>query len=204
MTRTPRRGALGARLARLLVSAAVLGGFGTLALAPSPAGATRVHHQAANRHRHSTKGRHHPSADTVKLVKHTGLGKILVDTSGKTLYIFTGDSADKANCTGGCASIWPPLTIAKGNKPKGGPGVRQLGTIKSGDRLQVTWDKHPLYTYSLDNGPGSVNGNGVKVGGNIWYAATSKRVTSHTKPVKHTTTTTTSGSTSLPPGGYGY
>ena len=97
---------------------------------------------------------------TVRLVKHSGLGKILVNGAGMAVYVFTADSANKSACTGGCLAVWPPVTVAKGTKPTGGPGVKGLGTISSGGKLQVTWNKHPLYTYALDSAPGVVNGNG--------------------------------------------
>jgi len=51
-------------------------------------------------------------------------------SSGATLYRYTPDgTAGKATCTGGCASLWPPLTVPAGTTaPKGGPGVGKLGT----------------------------------------------------------------------------
>ncbi len=208
MTLQPRkRASRGQDLVRLGVSVAVIVGLGTFALMPAATAAVRHGHGAASSHHASaagqkTKKRKAKVVDTVKLVVHQGLGRILVDAAGKTVYVFTGDSANHATCTGGCASIWPPVTLPKGAKPRGGPGVTHLGTIKSGNKLQVTWYKHPLYTYTLDSGPGMVNGNGVKQGSNTWFVATVARVTAKEQPVG--TTTTTSGSTMLPPGGYGY
>jgi hypothetical protein len=52
--------------------------------------------------------------------------------------------------------------------------VKDLGTVSTGGKLVVTWNKHPLYTYALDTGAGVVNGDGVKEGTGIWYAATVK------------------------------
>jgi predicted lipoprotein with Yx(FWY)xxD motif len=137
--------------------------------------------------------------DTVKLVAHQGLGKILVNNAGMTVYIFTADHPNQATCSGGCASVWPPLTVPQGTKPVGGPGVKNLGTIGSGKSRQVTWDKHPLYLYALDTGPGVVNGNGVKEGSFIWYAATSKRV-----GAAWPSSASSTSSSSPPPTGYGY
>ena len=169
------------RVARLAVAAAALGaGFAvSVAALPFPAGAA--------------------SGITVKLVGHGSLGKILVNSSGMTVYLLTSDPANKATCTGGCASVWPPVTIAKGTKPKGGPGVTHLGTVASGGRLQLTWNKHPLYTYALDTAPGDASGNGVKQGSGTWFAATAK----HASASAAKTTTTTGGSSGGSPG-YGY
>src|SRR6185437_6876130 len=47
------------------------------------------------------------------------LGTYLTDQKGRTLYIFTSDSANKSNCTGGCAAAWPPY----------GPGVSGSGAV---------------------------------------------------------------------------
>ena len=137
---------------------------------------------------------------TVKLVSHSGLGKILVNGAGRTVYIFTSDSSNKSACTGGCLAVWPPVTVPKGTKPTGGPGVKGLGTIPAGSRLQVTWDKHPLYTYALDSAPGVVNGNDVKEGSGVWYAATSKVVTTGAAKTSSGANGSSGGST----GGYGY
>jgi len=155
-----------------VATAALVTGFAFSAAAlPSSAGAT--------------------GGTTVKLVSHGTLGKILVNSAGMTVYIYTADSANKVTCTGGCLSVWPPVTVAKGAKPKGGPGVKGLGTVSSGGKLVVTWNKHPLYTYALDTGPDVVNGNAVKVGSGIWYAATAKNVSTTSTPAATNTTTAT-------------
>ncbi len=63
-----------------------------------------------------------------------------------------------AGCSAGCQSIWPPLLMPKGaTTPTGAPC---LGTAKHGTRLQVTYHKLRLYTFTGDQGH-SVNGNGV-------------------------------------------
>lgn len=156
------------RLASLAVATAVGTGLalGTVALVP-PAGAA--------------------SAVTVKLVSHGSLGKILVNGAGMTVYIYTADSANKSACTGTCATVWPPVIVPKGTKPKGGPGVNKLGTLSVGGKLELTWNKHPLYTYVLDTGPGVVNGNAVKEGSGVWYAATVKNASAAATAAKKTT-----------------
>ena len=81
----------------------------------------------------------------------TGLGRILVDAGGRTLYLFEKDKNGKSACTGMCAAFWPPL-IASG-KPLVDAGAKAslLGTIRRADgRLQVTYNHHPLYTFAKD------------------------------------------------------
>lgn len=90
---------------------------------------------------------------TVKL-EQTSIGRILVDGSGYTLYIFTRDRRNKDNCAkaSGCLGIWPALTTE--GKPVAGANVRSslLGTIKfHGNVRQVTYAGHPLYTYVFDS-----------------------------------------------------
>jgi hypothetical protein len=39
---------------------------------------------------------------------------ILVDASGRTLYMFDRDAAGKSNCIVACAAVWLPLVAASG------------------------------------------------------------------------------------------
>jgi predicted lipoprotein with Yx(FWY)xxD motif len=48
----------------------------------------------------------HHSQTTVD-VRSTGLGKILVNSKGHTLYMFKKDKGTKSACTGACAKAWP-------------------------------------------------------------------------------------------------
>jgi predicted lipoprotein with Yx(FWY)xxD motif len=111
------------------------------------------------------------AAVTVKAAQNTTLStKILVNQGNRTLYHLTTEKGKKFTCTGTCATFWPPLTVAKGAKPKAGPGITKskLGTIKRPDgRIQVTYAGLTLYRYSGDSKAGQTNGEGVQ---NIWYA----------------------------------
>src|SRR5271165_7208739 len=85
------------------------------------------------------------TAATTVDVHTSKLGRILVTSSGRTLYAYKLDTKGKSNCTGTCAAIWPPLT----GSPHAGPGVSssKLGTISRGGGVrQVTYAGHPLYT----------------------------------------------------------
>ncbi len=90
------------------------------------------------------------------------MGTILVAASNShTVYNFSRDTPGVSNCTGGCITNWPPLTLASGQTPTGGPGVTgQLGTITRADgSLQVTYKGLPLYFFHSDTKPGDTNGN---------------------------------------------
>jgi predicted lipoprotein with Yx(FWY)xxD motif len=106
-------------------------------------------------------------------VAQTLLGKILVDGSGATLYVFTRDRRNKDTCAhvSGCLGVWPALTTT--NKPTGGPKVRSslLGSIElHGKVRQVTYRGRPLYTYELDFGLRSTLYIGTREYGGWWYA----------------------------------
>lgn len=112
-----------------------------------------------------------PSAAVKVSVASTGLGRILVDGRGHTLYLFAKDTRGKSTCSGACAAFWPPLVAA--GKPHAGPGVKStlLGTTRRADgRLQVTYNHHPVYLFAKDVRKGDTKGEGLDVFGAEWYA----------------------------------
>ena len=112
-----------------------------------------------------------PDRGAIVSTASTSLGRILVDSRGRTLYLFGKDSRGKSACTGKCATFWPPLLA--GGKPQAAAGARAslLGTIKRADgRLQVTYNHHPLYTFVKDKSKGQTKGEGVSAFGSKWYA----------------------------------
>lgn len=109
------------------------------------------------------------SAITIKTATMTVKGKsltALVNNKGMTLYYNTSDTASSV-CSGGCASAWPPVVSTLVPSPVSAlPGTLSLLTDANGS--QVTYNGHPLYTYSGDSAPGQVNGEGV---GGVWFVA---------------------------------
>ena len=114
------------------------------------------------------------TASQVK-TKTTSLGTILVDGKSHTLYMFMKDKAGKSSCAGPCAVNWPPyLTTAK---PTAAAGVKAslLGTTKRTDgKLQVTYNRHPLYRFKYDTKAGQTKGENVDAFGAEWYAVSPK------------------------------
>lgn len=103
-------------------------------------------------------------------VSKTPLGRILVDSRGRTLYLFEKDKSRKSMCAGSCAVFWPPLLSI--GKPRAGAGVKAslLGTTRrAGGALQVTYGGHPLYTFKLDRA-GQTKGEGLTDAGPPFYA----------------------------------
>jgi predicted lipoprotein with Yx(FWY)xxD motif len=106
---------------------------------------------------------------TVK-VAHSALGNILVDSKGRTLYLWKKDTGNKSQCSGDCAVDWPPLRVS--GKPTAGRGAHAslLGTTKRSDgSRQVTYNGHPLYRFAGDKKPGDANGQGLDAFGAVWW-----------------------------------
>jgi predicted lipoprotein with Yx(FWY)xxD motif len=132
---------------------------------------------------------------TVDLRK-TSLGRVLVSSKGHTLYLFKKDRNGKSSCKGRCATFWPALL--RHGKLTAGSGVKAslLDTTKrSNGSLQVTYNKHPLYTYTGDKKAGQTHGEGILAFGAKWYAVSAKGKAVVKAPPGGTTTTTTTYST---------
>jgi predicted lipoprotein with Yx(FWY)xxD motif len=99
------------------------------------------------------------------------LGEVLVDSKGRTLYLFKRDKDTKSTCAGACADAWPPLR-ASGKPTAGGDAkVSKLSsTTRSDGGLQIVYNGHPLYLYQGDDKPGDANGQGVNAWGGRWLA----------------------------------
>ena len=129
-------------------------------------------------------------------LRQTDLGHILVSAKGHTLYLFMKDLNGRSACSGTCATYWPPLM--KTGKLTVGPGVKRalVGTTKRADgRLQVTYNKHPLYAFALDKRAGQTKGQGSSNFGAKWYAVSAQGRAVLKAPTTSTTTTDTTTTT---------
>ena len=114
----------------------------------------------------------------------TALGPVVVDASGRTLYMYGKDTAGsgKSACTGGCLTAWPPVLATGTPTATGVTGT--LGTIDTPDgKKQVTLNGWPLYTYAKDAKAGDTTGQNV---GQVWFVLDKTGT-----PVKETGSTTT-------------
>jgi predicted lipoprotein with Yx(FWY)xxD motif len=100
----------------------------------------------------------------------TSLGSFLTGPNGMTLYVFSADKPDQSNCSGQCATLWPPLTVTSGasvTPPSG--ATASFGTITRSDgTVQVTYNHMPLYYFANDSKAGDTNGQGVA---GKWFVA---------------------------------
>lgn len=104
---------------------------------------------------------------TLKVVP-SQYGKVVADSKGEALYLFTKDGRRRSQCYDACAAAWPPL-LTKG-KPRAGKGIAasRLGTTRRKDgKLQVTYKGQPLYYYVGDS-PGVIRCQNVNEYGGDW------------------------------------
>ncbi|MFD9902966.1 hypothetical protein [Streptomyces sp. NPDC059063] len=101
------------------------------------------------------------------------LNPVVVNGSGFTLYRFDKDTArpSKSNCSGACATTWPPVLVDPGSKIfVDGVKASDVGVIRRDDGTrQVTIGGWPVYRFSKDLKPGDTNGQGV---GGTWFGVT--------------------------------
>jgi predicted lipoprotein with Yx(FWY)xxD motif len=132
-------------------------------------------------------------------IASTSLGKVLVDGRGMTLYTLSADGHNKSTCASDCLHFWPQVSpggTAKLSVPTG------QTTTPDGNAI-ATVAGHPVYTFSQDQQPGDVNGEGLNEFGGTWYAVspTGQPVTgAQQSPASGSSSSSTSGTTR----GYGY
>jgi predicted lipoprotein with Yx(FWY)xxD motif len=107
-------------------------------------------------------------------VANSGLGNILVDAQGRTLYLFKLDSGTTSACTGACATFWPPLTTTGTPTVGTGATASLVSTAQRADgKTQVVYNGHPVYLYTGDHKAGDTTGQGLVAFGGGWFALTS-------------------------------
>ncbi len=121
-------------------------------------------------------GQRHAGAPWAELraAPASGVGTVIVDGDGMTLYLFVPDHQGKPTCTGLCLAEWPPLILPAGSPlPTAGHGVRGalIGSVSLADGArQVTYGGWPLYRWVTDTAPGQANGEALSNFGGPWFA----------------------------------
>ncbi len=105
-----------------------------------------------------------------------GVGTVLVNGDGQTLYILASEKGGKVNCTatGGCTKVWPAVVLPSGmSKGIAGTGVQAslLGTVMgpAGD-VRLTYGGWPLYTFVGDKKAGDATGQNLTDSYGLWLA----------------------------------
>ncbi|HWG27615.1 hypothetical protein [Actinospica sp.] len=116
------------------------------------------------------------SAAALAVTTNSSLGQIVTTGSGRTVYRFDVDSASpsKSNCTGTCATYWPPVVVTGSGTPAvTGVKASLVGEFTRSDgSKQLTIAGWPVYTYAGDSGPGTASGQGLSLSGGKWWAVT--------------------------------
>jgi outer membrane protein assembly factor BamB/predicted lipoprotein with Yx(FWY)xxD motif len=115
----------------------------------------------------------------------SGLGPVLVNAQGRTLYMFVPDKDQKVTCVSSCAEVWPPAFLPNRQKPIASGLVKQslLGSDPDPAGGQVvTYAGWPLYTFVSDSAPGTATGQGLNINGGLWYVLSPSGQVIKTKP----------------------
>jgi predicted lipoprotein with Yx(FWY)xxD motif len=190
------------RRGRRWLSAGALGAAAVLALAAcsksttAGTGSTSLPSSSATS---SSPTANADAAITVATATIPGVGTVLVNGNGQTLYLLSSEQGGKLTCTdaNGCTKVWPDTELPSG-KTAGiaGTGVQAslLSTVKTADgKLYMTYNTFPLYTFTGDTKTGTAAGQGITSFGGTWSAITPAGVAA-------TSTSTAKASSS----GYGY
>jgi predicted lipoprotein with Yx(FWY)xxD motif len=103
-------------------------------------------------------------------VESTRLGQVVVDGSGRTVYVFQADTSTQSTCYSACAQAWPPVITAGHPQTGSGASGALLGTTARKDgTTEVTYGGHPLYYFIADKKPGDMRGQGINQFGAKWY-----------------------------------
>jgi predicted lipoprotein with Yx(FWY)xxD motif len=167
---------------------ALVAACGTSTPSTSPSTHTATNSPAATQHS--------GAAGSVTIqTESTSKGTVLATAQGRTIYWFAIDTPTTSNCSGQCATYWPPV-IGTPAAMSGTSLPHGFGTITRSDgSIQATYNGHPLYTYMGDTATGQVSGNGLNLSGGLWWAMT---------PTGAKLGAATTGSSGSGGGGYGY
>jgi predicted lipoprotein with Yx(FWY)xxD motif len=190
------------RRGRRWLSAGALGAAAVLALAACSKSTTAGTGSTSSPSSSATSSSPTANADaaiTVATATIPGVGTVLVNGNGQTLYLLSSEQGGKLTCTdaNGCTKVWPDTELPSG-KTAGiaGTGVQAslLSTVKTADgKLYLTYNTFPLYTFTGDTKTGTAAGQGITSFGGTWSAITPAGVAA-------TSTSTAKPSSS----GYGY
>lgn len=110
------------------------------------------------------------TAFTVSAKTVDGVGTVVTDTNGMTLYRYDKDESNpsKWTCSGACVKTWIPVIVPESVQTEG-VGRSLLGTVHRDGQPQLTLAGWPLYRYIGDTGTGQANGQGKD---GAWHAVT--------------------------------
>ena len=166
------------RRGRRLLAAGALGAAAVVALAACSKSTTTGTGSASSPSASASQTASADAAITITTASLPGVGTVLVNGNGQTLYLLSSEQGGKLTCTddNGCTKVWPDTELPSG-KTAGiaGTGVQAslLSTVKSTDgKLYLTYNTFPLYTFTGDTKTGTAAGQGITSFGGTWSAIT--------------------------------
>ena len=103
----------------------------------------------------------------------------ILAASGRTLYTFDKDVANKSNCNGGCAAAWPPFLVKDGDRPS----VEFNVITRDDGAKQWAMNEKPLYFFAADVQAGDAKGDSQ---GGVWHIIRGAGKRSEAKPAAAT------------------
>jgi predicted lipoprotein with Yx(FWY)xxD motif len=108
---------------------------------------------------------------TIGLESAGSLGKVLVDSRGRSLYSLRKDSGGRSSCVAACAAAWPHVRAQSTSLAGAGLSAAKLTTTARFDGgPQVLYNGHPLSRFTGNAKPGDTNGQRVTAFGAAWFA----------------------------------
>jgi predicted lipoprotein with Yx(FWY)xxD motif len=92
----------------------------------------------------------------------SSVGSVMTSPQGMTVYTYDKDQPGVSNCSGECASHWPPVTASPSAMPYGNMTIIN----RTDGRRQWAYNGKPLYTYVDDMSVGEVTGDNE---GGVWH-----------------------------------
>ena len=131
---------------------------------------------------------------TLRLTSSDG-NRFLVDSQGRSLYLFEKDEGGESYCNGACAAVWPPLETSSMPRGSGGVDSAALATVRRDDGdMQVTYHGHPLYYYAADaSTAGNTKGEAIDQFGAEWYLVDAHGKTVEMKSESHSNSGSNNG-----------
>jgi predicted lipoprotein with Yx(FWY)xxD motif len=112
------------------------------------------------------------TAGAVVSTESSKIGTILVNDTGRTIYVFANDTGTKSTCNGACAANWPPVPASSPPATVTGVSAQLGSTTRDDGSQQLTVAGHPVYTFAGDTAKGQTNGQGIQLSGGLWTAVT--------------------------------
>jgi predicted lipoprotein with Yx(FWY)xxD motif len=131
-----------------------------------------------------------------RVAQVAGVGAVVVDARGRTVYALTADGHTNAPCedSTGCTKAWPDLSLPDGTEAAtAGTGLQAglLATKQANGETYPTYSGWLLYEFSGDSAAGQAHGQGIKSFGGTWYAVTATGTLATMAAAPRSTTTTT-------------